>query len=654
MTSKEQRIALLVAGIREANKRYYDEDDPCMGDVEYDSLVEVLRGLDPEHPVLHEIGNPTFGKKHTHVEVMGSLTKCHTPEEVVDKFSGQEVTIMPKVDGVSLTLHYLDGVLWMAVTRGNGKIGELVTSNAARMLNIPNMIDYHEYVEVRGEAYIAKNDFYGIMDQAGYAGHENGLKNPRNAAAGALRQKDPALTAKRKLQFVAYKVLNVEHIHETQDASLKFLETQGFQTVPYRTHTVKHIAIEDQLIQKVREYSVPYETDGAVIMIDDLPKFMDMGYSGKCPKGALAYKFETEKASAKVLDIEWETSRTGKIKPVAVIEPTEICGSTVARITMNNYQWLVDHDVGIGDTVLFEKANEIIPHLLEVMTRVQDRRRKVPETCPACGVYVDPVEGQVDIVCHNLSCPAQFVKLIRFMLETLQVKGLGESTIQAIMDCGLITNHAYEIFQLRKADLVSGGFGEIESKNIVEAVNNVEAPAERLLASLGIEGWGERMFEKLFEISQISGNDWIPILQELSQEEGVREVSSIKEILPILDAGDFIADMGEVRGKQLVDGLRAKSLLLHGLLDHVTLTSASKTGTLTGASYCITGTLSRPRKQIKADIKDAGGVVKDSITKTLSFLVAGENAGSKLQKAADAGVEVIGEDELYAQLESKK
>ena len=633
-------VADLVTQIRVANRAYYDNDAPTIGDVEYDKLLMELRKIDPEHPVLDEIGNPTFGQKHEHLDIMGSLAKCHTAEEVVTKFKGQEVTMMPKVDGCSLSLLYIHGVLSRAVTRGNGKIGEIVTANAARILNVPDTIAFKEPIEVRGEAYISKEDFYGIMDQPGYAGHEEGLKNPRNAAAGALRQKDPALTAKRKLKFVAYKALYIEHIYETQTETIDYLTHLGFLAVNTWTHATEHIALTEQIIEQIRHYSAPYETDGVVIMLSDLAKFEDQGYSGKCPKGALAYKFETEKETSKVLDIEWETSRTGKIKPVAVIEPTEICGSTVARITMNNYQWLLEHNVAIGDKVLFEKANEIIPHLLEVLERAEDRNRSVPVTCPSCSNYVDYIEGETDLMCHNVECPAQAIKLIQFILETLQIKGIGETTVEKLVSNGFIDS-PWDVFLLNEDALVREGFGPGESKNMVEAVKDIKAPAERILAALGIEGWGERMFEKLFESSQMHGNDWIPVLLELSADD--------VSILP--EMWNAIENMGKIRAKQLIDGLRSKSSLLSGLLDQVSLVSASKQGHLAGATYCITGTLSRPRNQIKDDIKEAGGVVKDSITKTLDYLVVGKNSGSKLKKAEDAGVVVISEEELYIQME---
>lgn len=628
-----KKIADLVARIRDANRRYYDEDNPNISDVEYDELKASLEKLASDHPVLNEIGNPTFGDKFTHKTLMGSLTKCHTVEEIIQKFAGQNVTYMPKIDGCSLALHYSHGVLQTAVTRGDGKIGEVVTANAVQILNIPTKISCEDNIEIRGEAYIAKGDFYGIMDQPGYAGHEQGLANPRNAAAGGLRQKDPKMTAERKIQFVAYNVLGSNIFQH--DTKLDFLDDQGFETVISWSHVVQDTRHETGTIDAIKSFGCRYDIDGVVVMITDEEQFEGLGYSGKCPKGALAFKFETEKKPAVVKDIIWQTGRTGKVTPVAVIDPTHICGSTVSRISLHSYGWMKEKDIAIGDKILFEKANEIIPEVVEVLER-EEARLKGTALCSSCAGAI--IEKGADLVCENPSCPAQFLQHTRFILETLNIKGIALKTLEKMADAGIL-NNPWDVFDISEASLVEIGFGKVESTKMVQAVSNVETTPARLLTCLGIPGWGETMFEKLFEKNQIHGNDWVArvaALEAIDCGAGAVKAEALK--------------LGPIRADVLTYGLNKKLVLLNELLNRIKLTSASKEGLLAGSTFCITGTLSKPRKQIQQDIKNAGGVVKDSITKALDYLVLGEGAGSKLQKAQDAGVMVISEQELYSMI----
>lgn len=623
--SDSKRIAKLEAEIRLHNRNYYDLDKPSIGDVEYDAMREELKRLSPDSPILNEIGNPTFGEKFTHPTIMGSLDKCHTAEEIVAKFSGKTVVLMPKIDGCSMALHYAASGLKQAATRGDGKVGETVTPNAVRMGNVPLVIKDMDQIEIRGEAYIAKSDFYGIMDQPGYDGKADGLQNPRNAAAGGLRQKDPKFTAERKVRFVAYKVLPTRH--QTQQEMFQWLKDNGFETCPILTCKVGSEPTESlqAKIDSFKAMKLPYDTDGVVIALVDLVEFDSLGYKGKYPVGALAYKFETEKASSTVTGIEWNTSRNGRVVPVAIIKPTKVCGSTVSRITMNNHDWIVANDVGIGDRIIFEKANEIIPKIVEVVERAKTRSRSVPTHCPSCGEELEKVG--VDISCPSESCPAQFVKLVRHILTSLDVKGIAGATLERMADQGVIVDPE-DIFKITVDRLTAAGFGESEAQNMVASVKDIKSTHSRLLKALGIRLWGETLFEQLFATGGLAADRWL--------EPGWGDEK---------DAA--AATMGSVRFKELKEGILARQRLLKALVVNVELKKVAVGAPLTGKSFCITGTLTKKRDEIQDDIRKAGGLVKSSVGSGLGYLVAGEDCGSKLEKAEKLGVKVISEKQLY-------
>jgi len=633
-------IAKLVEQIRHHNKRYYDMDAPEISDPEYDALVKSLKAVDPNHPVFTEIGKPVYGEKYTHRTVMGSLNKCHTPEEVVEKLGKYNLVLMPKIDGCSLSLHYKGGKLIRAVTRGDGYVGEIITENAKMIKGVPHQIpdaDGLGVVEVRGEAYIPKADFYGTMDQPGYAGFEKGLANPRNAAAGAIRHKDSKMTAERRVHFVAYKVIGVPGLQELKD-QLEYLCRQGFSEVEYWTISMdcfskdylNHIST---VIQKVKSMTWKFDIDGVVAIINDQRVVDELGYSGKCPKGAIAYKFETEKKRAIIKNIVWQLGRTGKVTPVAEIDPTPICGSTVARITLHNLTWLMAKNIGIGDTVLFEKANEIIPEVVEVLERVLSRNFNRPSACPCCGSLLE--ENGADLVCNESTCLGQAVQHVRFMLETLGVKGLDVTTLADMDEHGIIrVDQPWSVFDITNEALGAEGYGKTESAKWLAALKNVQATPAQVLACLGIEGWGETMFENLFARSKVPGAEWVRSLTAQAHPPHLLQ---------------HITAMGPGREAAFLKGVLEARELLKELAARVTL-KAEVTGKLTGKSFCITGTLSKGRKEIQEMVKNAGGIVKDSVSKDLSFLVVGDDAGSKREKAVKLGITILSEAQLMEML----
>jgi DNA ligase (NAD+) len=626
------RIEVLEQQIRYHNKRYYDMDAPEISDPEYDALVAELKALVPYHPVFTEIGTPVYGEKFTHTTVMGSLSKCHTPEEVVEKLGGHNLVLMPKIDGCSLSLHYKDGKLIRAVTRGDGYVGEVITKNAVMVQDIPLKIRERQAVEVRGEAYIPKVNFYGTMDQPGYAGFEKGLANPRNAAAGALRHKDSRMTQERQVHFVAYKVLGVDGLWTLKE-QLEFLCNQDFNEVDHWTIRKDYPDQISTVIQRIKDMTWKFDIDGVVAVVDDQRVVDEMGYSGKCPKGAIAFKFETEKKRAIIKNIVWQTGRTGKITPVAEIDPTPICGSTVSRITLHNFQWLMEKNIGIGDTVLFEKANEIIPEVVEVLERVPARNFDRPSACPCCGSLLE--EDGANLVCNEPTCTAQTIQHIRFMLETLGVKGLDVTTLgDFLMETGVIGEQPWSVFDIGVDALVAAGYGVVESKKWVAAVKGVTATPAQILTCLGIEGWGETMFENMFDRSKVPGTEWLSALTAQAHPPHLLQ---------------HITAMGPGREAAFLKGVLEKHELLKELVARVVV-KKEVTGTLTGKSFCVTGTLSKGRKEVQEMIKAAGGIVKDSVSKDLSYLVVGDDAGSKLEKATKLGITILSEAQLMEML----
>lgn len=633
MSEKSNRIAELEALIREHNERYYDMDSPVIDDPEYDNLKIELEKLCPESPVLNEVGNPTFGDKHEHSVVMGSLSKCHSALEIMQKFSGLEIILMPKIDGCSMATMFSDGWMILAATRGDGHTGEVVTPNASVITNMPYKIENTDLLEFRGEAYISKSDFYGTMDQPGYGGKPNGMANPRNAAAGSLRQKDASMTKERKIRFVAYEIMGSEDNHSNK---LDVLKNFGFEVPPYRVIICSSEDVVQEAIDELKEMdaSLPYETDGIVVRINDQKLFENLGYSGKCPKGALAYKFESVKAKSKVLDIEWTTSRTGRICPVAIIEPTRISGSLVSRITLNNLAWIENIDVAIGDEILFEKANEIIPRLVAVLKRTEERNINLPLVCSSCSHPArrpkasDGSQG-IDVCCVNDSCPAQFHASVLHILEKLDIKGVAENIVGKIIGFGLVKS-AYEIFDVTEAQLREIGFGDRQAEIICQALKAPEASKAHILSCLGIDGWGRRMFETLSK--------------QISLDDIAANAVSVERLAST-------PGVGLIRAKALVDGLTAKEDFLNGLMKRIAVKKEAPRGTsLAGKTFLVTGTLSVKRQEIEKMITDAGGDVISGVSKKLNYLIVGEDAGSKLDKAIKLGITTITEEQFRAML----
>lgn len=639
------------------NRLYYDLDKPEITDVEYDTLYKKLKELDPENSVLQKMGNPTFGDKYEHNTPMLSLDKCHTAEEIYNKFKGKKVIAMPKIDGISISIIYKNGSLYKAVTRGNGKVGEDVTLNALEMTNIVKTIDVsNEYFEIRGEAYIKRSDFYGIMNKPGYEGHENGLKNPRNAASGGIRQKDPRTTRNRKVSFICHSLPTVTITDSLKSDNLYdalyYIGALGIPVVPVTKVNIINVETVNELIESFRAYNetAAFETDGIVIRLNDETEYNSMGMSGsRYPKGAVAFKFDTEKESSVIKSIEWSVGRTGRVNPVANIEPVELCGTTVSRVTLNNIDWMKEKGYPtVGDTVIVEKANEIIPQIVSIAQKVEsDDRGKVPTNCPSCGIELVKSTKSGDekgsyLLCPNsFTCEPQIVESIQHIFNKLEIKNISTKTIEKLLDKKIIDlQKPWTVFDITEEQLIKNGFGARQSQIYVNAVKNVTTTPQKLLGSLGIHMWGESMFEILFDHDY----DVEKALNGEFDEDALLDMMGVG----MTKVNVLINNMKRDQVKEFLTELKKRV--------NVSLPSPKTTessNVLDGKSFCLTGTMSRSRKTLEEQIKGFGGTIK-SVSSKLDYLVCGDKPGSKLTKANNLGVKVLTEKELEEMINEEK
>ena len=638
-----ERRADLEAQIRIANRLYYDSpDNSVLPDAEFDALVDELKKSHPDAAVLNERSN--YDRDIEHTRLVGSWDKCHSSEEVVQHFAKQpgELLITPKLDGASVTLYYEDGVLQLGATRGDSRTGKGkdITANVLMMEGVPSFIPLGGKVEVKGEAVIHKSNFYGKMDQPGFQGKPEGLANPRNAAAGGMMAKNPYETQERMISFVAY---GLEYSGDTAGAPkhserLEDLGRMGFDVPSFRLSTAANAHDIGALIQETADDPMlDIEIDGVVIVLNNVEAFEAMGVSGICPQGGIAYKFKTEQAETTLLEISWAAQRTGAITPKGRVSPVRLCGTYVEFMTLHNLKWLQDQGVNEGDTVLIEKANEIIPKLVSVVRRTSDSSVTIPTTCPSCDASVE-IEG-VNLVCRNTDCSAKIAKAIRNMLEKLDIKGIGPKYIEQILEHNLISKPE-ELFALSCADLRSAGFGAGQAANIVTWLRDVKVTPAQLLASLGIKGWGRRMFTQLFEASEIDYK-W------LRASRSPRQMIKALEVVP---------GVGPDRARELQQGLDRHRAMLDRIAKVVCVEAAvakavSNTDhAFCGAQICLTGKLGLwSRQQAEQRIQDLGGSAVSGVTAKTDYLVVADpkSKSSKTTKAQKLGTKILSEEEFY-------
>jgi DNA ligase (NAD+) len=659
--SAEKRAAELRRQIEHHNHRYYVLDEPEVSDAEYDALLNELRDIESEHPDLRTPDSPTQRvgaqplekfQQVEHLQPMLSLANARNEEELrawdarvrkladVDRI---DYVSEPKIDGLAISLVYEDGVLTRGATRGNGEIGEVVTQNLRTIKAIPLRIaDAPPLVEVRGEVYLPRTAFARLNEQRAEAG-EPTFANPRNSAAGSIRQLDPAVAASRPLSMWSYGLGATKGLElPTHAAELEWMTRAGFKVTPdWKVHTdLESLVRECRRWEEDRE-GLDYEIDGVVVKVNDLDLQRSLGVVGREPRGAIAWKFAPMTATTTLRRVMWNVGRTGHMVPFADLEPVQVSGVTVKLATLHNEEDLRRKDVREGDEVIVMRAGDVIPQVVSPTPKAQRRRRRSPPPepppeCPACGTPTIKPEGAVWTICPNRAgCPGQIFQSVKHFVSkgAMDIDGLGEKQAERFLSEGLIRDVA-DIYRLTEDQLVGlEGFGEISARNLLASIErSKDTPFFRVLYALGIPGIGYVNARAL--AAQLRSMDG---LIAASPEEIV-ETPGIGPIL-----ADTIAEtLSEERTRELIERLRE-----HGLKMEEEGPPPGSDGKLAGLTFVLTGTLpDLSRERATEMIEAEGGKVTNSVSKKTSYVVAGADPGSKLAKAQDVGVEVVDKDQL--------
>lgn len=649
----EKKIRELSELIRKYSDQYYLYDDPEISDYEFDMLMQELKALESSFPDLILPASPTQRvggyamntfEKVPHAVQMASLQDVFSYEEVRDflekcgaELESPEYSVEPKIDGLSVSVEYINGELVRASTRGDGFVGEDVTANVKTILTVPQRLkNAPEFLEVRGEVYMPISSFEELVEQQELNG-ETPFKNPRNAAAGSLRQKDSRVTAKRRLDMFAFNVQQVRGIEfSTHTESLDYLKGLGFAVVPgYKIcRTYNDIESEIKRIGESRaEFS--FDIDGAVVKVNSLAQRTVMGETAKTPKWAVAYKYPPEEKETTLLDIEVNVGRTGAITPVAVFEPILLAGTSVSRAVLHNQSFIDEKDIRVGDRIVVRKAGEIIPEVLRSVSHAEGSVSfKLPEVCPVCGTPSIRDEGESVLRCPNGQCPAQLLKsLIHFASRNaMNIDGLGEANTELLVKKGLVQSPA-DLYFLKKEQLSSlEGFGEVSAEKLVKAIEaSKNAELDRLVFALGIRNIGQKaaslLCERFGDMDRIISAD-------------TEEISSIDTFGNIM-AESVVTAFREPHRLELIRRLREAGV-------NMTYTKRSSADDrFAGITFVLTGTLpAMKRDEAKALIESFGGKVSGSVSKKTGYVVAGEDAGSKLAKARELGIKIIDESTL--------
>ncbi len=648
----------LVKEIKYHSDRYYNQDKPEISDFEYDMLMKKLKEIEKEHPELvtsdsptqRVIGNVKKGfEKVTHEVPMQSLQDVFEFSEIenfikkIDESNDTDYVVETKIDGLSISLEYVDGILVRGSTRGNGIVGEDVTKNVKTIKNIPTKLKEKVTIEVRGEVYLPKKQFLILNEKQEEMGKEP-FANPRNAAAGTLRQLDSSLVKERKLDVFIFNVQKSEKEFETHSEMIEYCKNLGLNTIPY----IKVCKNADEAIEKINEIgelrsTLPFEIDGAVVKVNNLNVRKSLGTTTKVPKWAIAYKYPPEEKETKVLDIITQIGRTGVLTPMAVLEPVYIAGSTISKTTLHNFDYIEEKDIRIGDTVLVHKAGDVIPEIEKVVLekREEDKVKKfvTPTVCPECSEKLEKVNGEVALRCLNSECPAQLYRsIVHFASrDCMNIDGLGEAIVEQLINAKLVEDLA-DIYYLRYEDLAKlDRFGPKKIENLLNAIEvTKQNTLDKLIFGLGIRHIGKKAAKEL-----ASSIDTIYDLSEISREK-------------LLSLDEF--------GEKMVDSIikfftRAKTIdLLNKLSDAGVNMKGIKvfkaSSIFEGKTFVITGSFEGiSRNDLTKIIEDNSGKVAGSVSKKTDYLVAGEAAGSKLDKAQKLGVKVVSLDEFFELLD---
>lgn len=650
MPDIQKKIEDLRKTLRYHSDRYYNDDAPEIEDYEYDMMMRELQNLEEQYPQYDSPDSPTKrvgGKADNsfesvvHTVRMESLQDAFSKEEIRDfdkrvrvVVAAPKYCVEPKIDGLSVSLEYRNGLFVRGSTRGDGDVGEDVSGNLRVIRNIPLKLSQNiPYIEVRGEVYMPKKSFERVVDRQLING-EKPFKNPRNAAAGSLRQKDSEIAATRGLDIFVFNVQQVEGVTLTSHKqSLDFLKKLGFHTIP---GYILVDTIEDALsrIDQIGESrgSLEYDIDGAVIKVDDFAMRGELGSTAKFPKWAVAFKYPPEEKQTKLLDIEIAVGRTGVLTPTAVLEPVHLAGTTVSRATLHNQDFIAEKGIAIGDVVTVRKAGDIIPEVLCVNEHHSDGYFKFPAICPSCGSEVIREDGEAAIRCINPDCPAQLLRnLIHFCSrDAMDIEGLGPAVLETFVSNGLIEK-TEDIYSLTFEKINSAGLEGFKDKSITNILTSIENSKNndlsKLIFALGIRHVGAKAGKLL--------SDHFKTMDRIVN-------ASVEEILEIDGFGEIMAEsvsefFKNEKSRSLIESLKDAGVNMNSL-------SVITDSRFSGKTFVLTGTLaSLTRAQASKIIEGFGGKTSSSVSKKTSYVLAGDAAGSKLEKANALGVEVISE-----------
>lgn len=651
MNDIKNKIEQLRKQIEYHSNRYYNEDAPEIEDYEYDMMMRELQSLEENYPEYKTPDSPTQRVGGKADNTFESVVHTVRMESLQDAFSHNELrdfskrvnetvvncqyVVEPKIDGLSVSLEYRNGVFFRGSTRGDGNVGEDVTANLKVIRNIPLKLNEPlEYLEVRGEVYMPKKSFEKVVDRQ-ILNEEKPFKNPRNAAAGSLRQKDSEVTKTRGLDIFVFNIQQIEGKElNSHKQSLDYLKTLGFNTIP----TYKLVDNIEDAIEEIKNIgesrgSLEYDIDGAVIKVNDFESRTELGSTAKFPKWAVAFKYPPEEKQTKILDIEIAVGRTGVLTPTAVLEPVHLAGTTVSRATLHNIDFITEKGIAIGDIVTVRKAGDIIPEVLCVNEHLSDNIYKFPTKCPSCSSDVIREDDEAAIRCINPDCPAQLLRnLIHFCSrDAMDIEGLGPAILEQFSKNNMISSSA-DIYDLKSEDILKlDGFQEKSAKNIIESINkSKENDLSKLLFALGIRHIGSKAAKLLAEHFKNIDAVINASVEEICEIDGFGEVMAISVY-------DFFKTE---KTKDLI--LRFKQ---HGI--NTVSKTEIKDDRFAGKTFVLTGTLPTfKRSEAQKIIESFGGKCSSSVSKKTDFVLAGEEAGSKLDKANALGVKVINENEF--------
>lgn len=653
----KEKIIKLRELIEYHRRKYYLDDAPEISDYEFDMMFRELEELESKYPEYHDDNSPIYRvggaaldkfEKVAHNISLQSLTDVFSYNEILDfynrvKSQNPNITfsVEPKIDGLSCGLTYRDGRFIQALTRGDGKVGENVTANAKTINTIPMTIPYKGYLEVRGEVFMPRSSF----DKLNFQREQNGeqlFANPRNAAAGSLRQLDSKVTAKRNLDIFIFNLQACDRQFEKHNETLDFIRDNGFHTLDYWV-----VSEYDQIIKCIERIGMdreelPYDIDGVVIKVNELDIRKQIGEGTSTPKWAVAYKFPPEKKPTKLIDIVIQVGRTGVLTPNAVLEPVRLAGTTVSRATLHNIDNIHDKDIRIGDTVYVQKAGDIIPEVVSV-----DMKKRTPEAteysmptkCPSCGEKVTRFPGEARTICTNTSCPAQLLRCIEHFAsrDAMNIDGMGPAVVEQLVENKIISGIS-ELYKIQKNQLtVLERMGEKSADNLIKAIENSKnAGLDRLIYGLGIHNIG------------------VKASKALANRFGDIEAlftATLDEIAAIDDFGEVMAQavvnyFSLNKTRETVDQLK-----LFNVKTTMEVADKDVSAPFVGKTFVITGTLpTMKRSEATELIEKFGGKTSSSVSNKTSFVLAGEDAGSKLTKAQSLGIKIISEEDLLEML----